>query len=119
VVAVPEVPAAGDPRVSSTGIRRRIAAGDLSGATAQLGALPSLVGEVVRGAGRGRGLGVPTANLGGDLVGVIPADGIYAGWLSVDGQRHPAAISVSDNPTFPGGAHVVEIHVLGVELDLY
>ena len=67
-----------------------------------LGTLPSMTGEVVHGHARGRELGFPTANLAEDAVGPRPADGVYAGWLTSQGRRMPAAISVSDNPTFPG-----------------
>ena len=72
-----------------------------------------LRGEVVHGAARGRALGFPTANLSSEASGLIPADGIYAGWL-VDqaGTRWPAAISVGSNPTFDGVSRQVEAHVI-------
>jgi riboflavin kinase/FMN adenylyltransferase len=81
-------------------------------------------GEVVHGAKRGRELGFPTANLSPRSEGLIPLDGVYAGWLVDDGVRHPAAISVGNNPTFNGVAHKqVEAYVidqgLDKDLDLY
>ena len=77
-------------------------------------------GVVVRGEQRGRALGYPTANLSPDLEGFIPADGVYAGWLQVDGERMPAAASVGNNPTFAGvPERQVEAHVLDADLDLY
>jgi riboflavin kinase/FMN adenylyltransferase len=52
--------------------------------------------------------------------GLIPADGVYAGWLTVDGDRYPAAISVGNNPTFEGvPARQVEAYVLDQDFDLY
>ena len=49
---------------------------------------------------RGRELGYPTANLSPEVEGFIPADGVYAAWLVVDGQRYGAAVSIGNNPTF-------------------
>jgi len=114
------VGADGVERVSSSRIRERIAAGDVAGAGRLLGSAPAVLGEVVHGHARGRELGFPTANLGPDHVGVLPADGVYAGWAAVDGVRHPAAISVSDNPTF-ADAHGrrVEAYLIDRDLDLY
>ena len=62
---------------------------------------------------RGRLLGFPTANLAPDSDGYIPADGVYAGWLTdASGQRWPVAVSVGSNPTFEGVSRVVEAHVI-------
>ena len=70
-------------------------------------------GTVVHGAARGRELGFPTANLAPDADGYIPADGVYAGWLTdASGQRWPVAVSVGSNPTFEGVSRVVEAHVI-------
>ena len=64
--------------------------------------------------------GFPTANLSPESEGLIPADGVYAGWLTDAGTRYPAAISVGDNPTFEGvPKKQVEAYVLDRELDLY
>ena len=120
VVAVPLIGTAGEEKVSSTRIRELILAGEVRAAGELLGAAPSVVGEVVHGEARGRELGFPTANLGGQTLGLIPGDGVYAGWATIDGVRHPAAISVSDNPTFGDVAERrVEAHLLDVALDLY
>ena len=109
----------GDP-VSSTQIRALLAAGDVAHAGRLLGRRPVLRAMVVHGQERGRALGFPTANLSPDLEGLIPADGVYAGFVVVDGERMPAAISIGDNPTFEGvPARQVEAHVLDADLDLY
>jgi riboflavin kinase/FMN adenylyltransferase len=75
---------------------------------------------VVHGDHRGRELGYPTANL--ELAGnpVVPADGVYAGWLVIGSDRLPAAISVGTNPQFSGAHRRVETYVLDrTDLDLY
>ncbi len=108
-------------RVSSTWIRDLLADGDVRHAAELLGHVPTVRGVVVHGAARGRELGYPTANLDPESEGLIPADGVYAGWLTDDdGRRYPAAISVGNNPTFEGVPQKqVEAYVLDRELDLY
>jgi len=112
-------------RVSSTKVRELLAEGDVAGAAALLDRPHVVRGTVVQGARRGRELGFPTANLSPDMEGLIPADGVYAAWAVVDGVRHPAAVSVGNNPTFEGVPNrQVEAHVLGpncepIDLDLY
>ncbi len=65
-------------------------------------------------------MGYPTANLSHDVEGFVPADGVYAARLIVDGQRYGAAVSIGNNPTFGDVAEkTVEAHVLDQSLDLY
>ncbi len=110
----------GHDRVSSTWIRSLLAEGDVAYAGVLLGRPPTVRGPVVHGARRGRELGFPTANLAPQCEGLIPADGVYAGWLIDAGVRHPAAISVGNNPTFEGvPQRQVEAYVIGEDLDLY
>ncbi|MFT2817827.1 bifunctional riboflavin kinase/FAD synthetase [Leifsonia sp. A12D58] len=107
-------------RVSSTWIRELLSAGDVAAASELLGHLPTVRGIVVHGAARGRELGYPTANLSPESEGLIPEDGVYAGWLTDAGIRYPAAISVGNNPTFEGVPHKqVEAYVLDEDIDLY
>ncbi|WP_285245405.1 bifunctional riboflavin kinase/FAD synthetase [Pseudarthrobacter sp. fls2-241-R2A-127] len=102
-----------DRRCSSTWVREALQAGDVATAAAVLGRAHRMRGEVVHGAARGRALGFPTANLAPNATGLIPADGIYAGWLvDQSGTRRPAAISVGSNPTFDGVSRQVEAHVI-------
>jgi riboflavin kinase/FMN adenylyltransferase len=120
VEVVDDVRPEGERRVSSTWIRELLAAGDVRHATQLLGHTPAVSGIVVHGAKRGRELGYPTANLSPESEGLIPCDGVYAGWLTDAGTRYPAAISVGDNPTFEGvPKKQVEAYVLDRELDLY
>ncbi|RDV43276.1 bifunctional riboflavin kinase/FAD synthetase [Leifsonia sp. ku-ls] len=107
-------------RVSSTWIRELLADGNVRHAAELLGSAPTVRGVVVHGAARGRELGFPTANLSPESEGLIPADGVYAGWLTDAGERYPAAISVGNNPTFEGVPQKqVEAYVLDRDLDLY
>ena len=115
-------------RWSSTWVRELLAVGDVSGAARVLGRPHRVRGVVVHGFKRGRDLGYPTANLRADDLGVVPADGVYAGWLirpehaPDDGtsKRLPAAVSVGTNPTFHDEQRTVEAYVLGrTDLDLY
>lgn len=107
-------------RVSSSWIRELLVAGDVAHAARLLGRAPSVRGVVVAGAKRGRELGFPTANLSPESEGLIPADGVYAGWLTDAGVRYPAAISVGNNPTFDGVPQKqVEAYAIDEDLDLY
>ena len=112
--------------MSSSAIRELVAAGDVAGAARGLGRPHRVEGVVVRGAQRGRTLGIPTANLETPPHTAIPADGVYAGWLATldesgtQQERWPAAISVGTNPTFDGQHRVVEAYALDRDdLDLY
>lgn len=120
VEIVDEVTTASGGRVSSTRIRQALMEGDVSGAGEMLGKAVAVRGEVVHGDARGRELGFPTANLGGEVEGVVPADGVYAGYALIDGVEHVAAISVGNNPTFtPEGQSRVEAFLLEYSGDLY
>ncbi len=105
----------------STSIRALLAEGDVAAAAQHLGRPFRVRGVVQMGDQRGRELGYPTANLPvpGDMA--VPADGVYAGWLTgTDGVRLPAAISVGSNPTFHGVDRRVETYVLDrTDLELY
>jgi riboflavin kinase/FMN adenylyltransferase len=102
--------------VSSSHIRGLVLAGEVDQATRFLGAPFTLRGEVVRGDGRGRQLGFPTANLVPADELVRPGHGVYAGWA--DGR--PAALSVGVRPTFrTGRGELIEAYILDFEGDLY
>ncbi|MFE4539802.1 bifunctional riboflavin kinase/FAD synthetase [Streptomyces scopuliridis] len=112
--------AGGGEPFSSTLTRRLVAEGDVAGAAEILGRPHRVEGVVVRGAQRGRELGFPTANVETLPHTAIPADGVYAGWLTADGERMPAAISVGTNPQFEGTERTVEAYAIDrVGLDLY
>lgn len=107
-------------RVSSSRVREAILQGDVETAARMMDRPVSVRGEVVHGDARGRELGFPTANLGGRLEGLTPADGVYAGWALIGGKRYGAAISVGVNLTFePEGEPRVEAYLLDFDGDLY
>ncbi len=107
--------------ISSSRIRALIIDGDIERANELLTRRYYLRGPVVHGEKRGRTIGYPTANIGLSDLATIPADGVYAGWLTVGADRWPAAISIGTNPTFPGvRGRQVEAYALDqVDLDLY
>jgi riboflavin kinase/FMN adenylyltransferase len=127
LVTVPTTEDDGDEDIvfSSTYIRSCIDAGDVAAASAALGRPHRLEGIVVRGDGRGRELGYPTANLSVSRQAAVPADGVYACWFvhHSAGQAEPrrlmAAVSVGTNPTFSGRERRVEAFVLDLDEDLY
>ena len=105
---------------SSSRIRGLLAAGAIDEANDMLGRSYSIDGLVVHGDHRGRELGYPTANLQAAGDPVIPSDGVYAGWLSVDGEPMSAAISVGTNPQFEGNERRIETYAIDrTGLDLY
>lgn len=115
---------------SSTYIRSCVDAGDMVAAADALGRSHRVEGVVVHGDGRGRDLGYPTANVAPPMHAAIPADGVYACWLTVlgpgptiggvtPGEPAMAAVSVGTNPTFSGRARTVEAYVLDSDVDLY
>ena len=107
--------------ISSTRIRTLIVDGDVERANEMLTRPFYLRGPVVHGEKRGRTIGYPTANLGLADNATIPADGVYAGWLTVGEHRWQAAISIGTNPTFPGvrGRQVEAYAIDQSGLDLY
>lgn len=130
---------------SSSNVRYLLGNGRINEADAILGHLHAVTGEVVHGEERGRSIGFPTANLGANITGYLPVDGVYAGWLvdfgkapanagledrvelvrdAAGAQRLPAAISIGTKPTFSEatGRHerVVEAYCLSEDwLELY
>jgi riboflavin kinase/FMN adenylyltransferase len=123
VSIVPQVTASGLV-CSSTKIREFVLEGRVEGALLLLGRPFEIDGTVVRGAGRGRTLGVPTANLAPDG-DIVPKPGVYAARARrIDGGSNwfAAAVSIGNNPTFakPGDPELlIEAHLLDFQGDLY
>jgi riboflavin kinase/FMN adenylyltransferase len=101
--------------VSSSRIRQLLHAGEMEHAATLLGRPPEVEGIVVRGDGRGRELGFPTANLDVPQGLLVPPDGVYAGWT----RDRRAAVSIGTNPHFDGVERRVEAHLLDFDGDLY
>ena len=116
---VPPVMVGGEP-VSSSAIRAALAGGDPGAAARALGRPYSLRGRVVRGEGRGRQLGFPTANLAvASSDKLIPATGIYAVRGVARAGTFDGALHLGPRPTFPGSPPSIEVYLLDFEGDLY
>ena len=114
--------AGADGPVSSTAIRRLLAAGDVEAAAGLLGRLHEVRGVVAPGDQVGKELGFPTANVDVPPDILLPAPGIYAGWyVRPDGSCHQSAISLGTRPTFhpEGSPLVLEAYLLDFTGDLY
>jgi len=110
----------GELPVSSTEIRKALVAGNIKVANIMLARNHQTEGMVEHGRKIGREIGFPTANLARDSEGLLPADGVYAGWLYADGIRYPAAHSVGTNDSIEAVPRLLESHVIGRDdLDLY
>lgn len=105
--------------VSSTRIRAALRAGDLATAEALLGRPYSIRGTVVHGEERGRTLGFPTINVAPPQEKLLPLDGVYATWVTVDGRRYRGATSLGVRPTFGGGPRKLEAFLLDFSGDIY
>jgi riboflavin kinase/FMN adenylyltransferase len=96
-----------------------VSEGRVDEAGALLGHHVFIDGVVVRGAGRGRELGVPTANLDTKNE-LLPPHGVYATTVTIDGVVRPGVTNIGLRPTFQDAARTtIEVHVLGIDQDLY
>ncbi|MBC5774882.1 bifunctional riboflavin kinase/FAD synthetase [Pontibacter sp. KCTC 32443] len=109
-----------DVGVSSTKIRKALESGDLETASSYLGRNYTLSSVVVEGNKLGRTIGYPTANLA--LPGphkLIPANGVYAVWATINGERHPGMMNIGMRPTVDGTHLTLEVHLLNFNRDIY
>src|SRR5918999_1202533 len=125
LVVVPVLRVGGE-RVSSGRIRELVARGRLTAAARLLGRRHAVTGTVVRGDGRGRDLGYPTANLAFDQAVTLPPDGVYAVRVSWGGPDPVAPTRYADGvaslgvrPTFGDGDRVLEVYLFDIDEDLY
>jgi riboflavin kinase/FMN adenylyltransferase len=111
----------GEQVISSTMIRSRVAAGAVDEAASLLGHRYAVSGPVVHGDGRGRKINIPTANISYPPEKLIPANGIYATWAWVGGERYAAATNIGINPTFTPDKQTrsVEAYLLDFDRDIY
>jgi riboflavin kinase/FMN adenylyltransferase len=104
--------------VSSSEIRAALQRGDVAGAARGLGRAYAIAGPVTSGAGRGRTLGFPTANIEPDRQLLVPR-GVYRGRVIVEGRPHAAVVNVGVRPTFDETVLAVEAHLIDFTGDLY
>lgn len=115
----PPVNLAGAP-VSSTRIRSLLEQGRVDEAAVLLERPYPVAGRVVSGKGLGRGFGFPTANVSPERADkLIPGDGVYAAFVRIGNDRHPAVVAVGDHPTVGGGDRTIEAHLMEFEGNLY
>lgn len=108
--------------ISSMAIRQALSAGDVTSAQTMLGRPYELRSVVASGDRRGRTIGFPTVNLPAPQTMQLPSDGVYAGWLTVEGgQQFAAAVNIGRRPTFYENSEqsLTEAHLLGFKGDLY
>jgi riboflavin kinase/FMN adenylyltransferase len=105
--------------VSSTAIRKALAAGDMLKVRQLTGRSFKIMGKVVTGYGRGTGMGFPTANL--DIVSdhALPPDGVYTGWAHLNGNTYQAMTNIGKNPTFGINKRTIESFLIDYHGDLY
>ena len=104
--------------ISSSRIREALAEGDLKSVNTMLTQFYQITGIVAKGAQRGRELGFPTANLE-DIANLLPAFGVYAGQVELEGSMHAAAVNIGPNPTFGEQRSKVEVHILDWKGTIY
>ena len=106
--------------VSSTRVRQAVSAGDMEGAAAGLGRPYSFRGTVIRGLGRGRTLGFPTANLTPPPPDkLLPAEGIYVVRATLGSERIDGLLHLGPRPTFAGSPPAIELFLIDFERDIY
>jgi riboflavin kinase / FMN adenylyltransferase len=103
--------------VSSSRIRSLLGLGDVSQAARLLGRWYGITGQVIHGDGRGKGLGIPTANLDYSPERILPAFGIYATWTFIDGVRYRSVTNVGIRPTFTNINNNVQIEAFLMDFD--
>ena len=104
--------------ISSTRIRRLIEEGSLKKTEKMLGRPVSVYGTVVRGRGRGRSIGFPTANLNPHHE-TLPPGGVYAAWGDLDGRRLKGVIHIGERPTFRDHEKSLEVHFFNFHQNIY
>ena len=106
--------------VSSSAVRRALSAGDVTLAARLLGREYTLQGTVIHGAGIGRVLGFPTANISpADMEQMLPLDGVYETDVTVDGKTFKGVMNIGVKPTVSGKERTNEVHIIGFGGDIY
>jgi riboflavin kinase / FMN adenylyltransferase len=104
--------------ISSTEIRHAISRGELKRANLLLGGPFFIDGDVVRGRGVGKALGIHTANVRTENE-IIPMNGVYASYSIANNKRYKSVTNIGHNPTFGGSVLSIETHILNFKQNLY
>lgn len=105
--------------ISSTAIREALLIGQIEMANDWLGRSYAVEGEVVHGDHRGRTIGFPTANIDVWSEQVVPANGVYACYATLNGEKFRAVTNIGQRPTFNGTGTRIEAHLLDFDLEIY
>ncbi len=106
--------------VSSTSVRRALGAGDVALAELFMGHRYTLSGAVVHGAGIGRQLGFPTANISlSDKMQMLPLDGVYEVDVLIGGDVHKGVMNIGVKPTVCGKERTIEVYIIDFKGDIY
>ena len=106
-------------KISSTKIRHLISRGEMDEVKGLLGRYYTMAGKVVHGDARGAKLGFPTANLSLNTDYVLPAKGVYAGYVNYNGNRLRGVANYGHNPTFTVGEYRIEVFIIDLNKNLY
>ena len=109
----------GNRKISSSQIRKHIEKGEMEAVTSLLGRPFMMLNQVERGYGRGKQLGYPTANLILEEQQMVPADGVYATLVHIDGKVYMGATSIGSNPTFGTQSKTIETYIIDFDHMLY
>lgn len=104
--------------ISSTRIRDLLISGDVENVVPMLSRRYAFSAEVVTGDARGRQIGFPTANLMPEAGQLVPADGVYAVFVTAGGRRHGGMLNIGSRPTFDGVGRSIEVHLFDFQGDL-
>ncbi len=111
-----------DETISSTNIRKYYSRGEIKRIRDLLGRNPKVEGTVVKGSGRGKKLGFPTANINISRIFITLKDGVYLGKVEIgsgESELFPAVINIGDNPTFKDSKRWVEAFIINFGKDIY
>ena len=107
--------------VSSSLIRKLISDGDITNANTMLGRWFAASGEIIHGDGRGKHIGIPTANIEPWSEKLIPKIGVYAALAELNGRLYQAVVNIGRRPTFYStpAQQTIEVHLLAFNRGIY
>ncbi len=109
----------GEHKISSSVIRDLIMGGRLKELKEHLDRNFILEGEVVKGYGRGKKLGIPTANIKPSTKYILPPDGVYAVYVYLNGDKYKGVANFGHKPTFDDDDFTIEVHLPNFQGDIY
>jgi riboflavin kinase/FMN adenylyltransferase len=105
--------------ISSSAIRNLIEKGNIESANELLGRPYLIMGKVIKGKGRGKEIGYPTANLEVSPLKLLPPSGVYAVWVILNGEKLKGALNIGKRPTFGEKEISIEVHIFNFNKNIY